>query len=327
MDTDVKDKDVSGFDNSQHSFGKDDEKETRVSLHGVFDGHGGDVAAKEVSSKLESIFFSKLFDNSSLGIKRALYDAVYGAEQHLMKVQPLLRDDSGTTACVVALDMDQGVLYCANVGDSRAILCRGGTAMALSEDHKADRPDEVARVVDTGGFVSYGRVLRVLAVGRALGDPHMKVPPNKFVSFIPDIRIVELHPEDEFIVVACDGLFDVMSNQEIIEFIKIRVVKEMDLLLICQKLVRHALENRNSQDNVSVIIIRLVPLTLEEEISESSEFSNSKPISADDFIQGTDAANGPVAIHVLSPSVQAAVQASRLRRGNSSATIQVPRDI
>ncbi|KAJ4950211.1 hypothetical protein NE237_027043 [Protea cynaroides] len=115
----------------------------------------------------------------------------------------------GSTAVVAVLTPDTILL--ANCGDSRAVLSRGGKAIPLSIDHKPDRPDELARIEATGGRVIYlngARVLGILAMSRALGDKYLK----PIVISEPELTITERTPEDECLILASDGLWDVLSN-------------------------------------------------------------------------------------------------------------------
>lgn len=94
------------------------------------------------------------------------------------------------------------VLYCANAGDARGVLCRSGKAVRLTYDHKGTDKQEAKRIMDAGGFVMSGRVNGVLAVTRSLGDSSMK----EFVVGSPYTTETELSDEDEFIILACDGV-------------------------------------------------------------------------------------------------------------------------
>lgn len=94
------------------------------------------------------------------------------------------------------------VLYCANAGDARGVLCRNGKAVRLTYDHKGSDKQEAKRIVDAGGFVMSGRVNGVLAVTRSLGDSSMK----EFVVGAPYTTETELSEEDEFLILACDGV-------------------------------------------------------------------------------------------------------------------------
>lgn len=94
------------------------------------------------------------------------------------------------------------VLYCANAGDARGVLCRGGKALRLTYDHKGSDKQEAKRIMDAGGFVMSGRVNGVLAVTRSLGDSSMK----EFVVGSPYTTETELYKDDEFLILACDGV-------------------------------------------------------------------------------------------------------------------------
>ncbi|KAM3373607.1 hypothetical protein ACQJBY_020198 [Aegilops geniculata] len=116
----------------------------------------------------------------------------------------------GSTAVVALLVRDR--LIVANCGDSRAVLSRGGVAVPLSQDHKPDRPDEMARIKAAGGKVMYmngARVRGILAMSRALG--HRVLKPEVICE--PEISITERCEEDDCLILASDGLWDVISNK------------------------------------------------------------------------------------------------------------------
>jgi len=100
------------------------------------------------------------------------------------------------------------VLYCANAGDARGVLCRGGKAIRLTYDHKGSDKQEAKRIMDAGGFVMSGRVNGVLAVTRSLGDSSMK----EFVVGSPYTTETELYDEDEFVILACDGVSSTLAS-------------------------------------------------------------------------------------------------------------------
>ncbi|KAK5994550.1 Protein phosphatase 2C-like protein [Cladobotryum mycophilum] len=143
----------------------------------------------------------------------------------------------------------QRVLYTANVGDARIILCRSGRALRLSYDHKGSDENEGKRIANAGGLILNNRVNGVLAVTRALGDAYMK----DLVTGHPYTTETVIQPEiDEFIIIACDGLWDVCSDQEAVD-----LVREIhDPITASKLLVDHAL-NRFSTDNLSCMIVRL----------------------------------------------------------------------
>lgn len=166
---------------------------------------------------------------------------------------------AAVVACVIG-----GWVWCANVGDSRALLCRDGKAVQLSLDHKPDRDDEAARIESAGGFVSFRRVLGRLAVSRAFGDEEYKCTPDRsngkpLVICDPEIRVEQLTPQDEFLFMACDGLFDVFSSQEAVEFMHSRLASmpsnEQDPQRAVQDIVHEAIHERRSRDNVTALLV------------------------------------------------------------------------
>lgn len=138
---------------------------------------------------------------------------------------------SGSTAVSALIrNTDEGrFLYIANVGDSRAVLCSshnedmtpaqtncGYVALRLSHDHTADDPEEQERIKKAGGFITRGRVLGILAVSRSFGDHGMK----DFIIALPHLREINLQNGTyPFFILACDGLWDVITDQEAIEIV------------------------------------------------------------------------------------------------------------
>ncbi|KAG0379522.1 Protein phosphatase 2C 2 [Mortierella sp. AD032] len=117
-------------------------------------------------------------------------------------------ESSGCTA-ISATITDKNILYVGNAGDSRAVLSRDGTAVAMSVDHKPSNIDESTRIMFNGGHVENGRVNGLLATSRALGDFGFKLtdtsdPGEQIVIATPDIVESGLSDEDEFLVLACD---------------------------------------------------------------------------------------------------------------------------
>ncbi|GAA5989994.1 hypothetical protein JCM11641_000578, partial [Rhodosporidiobolus odoratus] len=141
-------------------------------------------------------------------------------------------------------------LYTANAGDARAVLARGGQAIRLSYDHKGSDPKEIKRIEAAGGYVQGQRVNGYLAVTRSLGDTQMK----QFVCGSPYTTETTIRPEDESLIIACDGLWDVCSDQQAVDLI----AGETDAQQASQKLLDYALSHRTT-DNLSVMVITLNP--------------------------------------------------------------------
>jgi protein phosphatase 1G len=112
----------------------------------------------------------------------------------------------------------EGWLHVANAGDSRCVLCRGGQAVEMSYDHKPDQDVEKERIYGAGGFITAeGRVNGNLNLSRSLGDFEYKgnpdIPPERqIITANPDVKSIELTSDDEFLILACDGVWDILSN-------------------------------------------------------------------------------------------------------------------
>lgn len=147
--------------------------------------------------------------------------------------------DSGCTA--VAAILRGKNLWVANAGDSRCIVCRDGKVVEMSFDHKPEDEIEFERIKKAGGRVSGdGRVNGGLNLSRAIGDHGYKTngalkPEEQMISALPDIKKIELTDKDEFMVLACDGIWNFMTNEEVADFVKMRLQKKKPLNTICEE--------------------------------------------------------------------------------------------
>jgi protein phosphatase 1G len=131
---------------------------------------------------------------------------------------------TGCTACVVAIDEINEKIICANSGDSRAILCKKGIAYALSNDHKPDLDSEKARIYKADGWVSEGRVKGNLNLSRSLGDLEYKQnkkvsQEDQMITANPEVITDKFTSDCDFLVIACDGVWDCKTNQEVADFV------------------------------------------------------------------------------------------------------------
>jgi len=198
-------------------------------------------------------------------------------------ITPKNAPQSGSTAATVVLFGRR--LLAANVGDSRVVLCRaGGQCVELTSDHKPSRPDEAARVRAAGGFILHKRVMGELAITRAFGDKSFKMgikamleeeaeelaggndnEPAKdltapLVSAEPEIASMILSHNDEFLLLACDGLFDVFRSQDAIALARQELIAHRgEPAEVARILSDQAIRVRRSRDNVSILIIVLRP--------------------------------------------------------------------
>ena len=186
---------------------------------------------------------------SSRWLKQAMQYAFTETDREVLQKYPVMED--GSTACVVAVT--SRYIMCGNAGDSRAVLLDGDTVVPLSNDHKPSRRDELMRIEEAGGMVYHVGVPRVngiLAVSRAIGDAELK----KWVISDPEIRTVLRSKSQRFILLATDGLWDVFSNHEAVQFIEDNWETPGHG---CRALAREAYQ-RGSFDNVCCMVVDLI---------------------------------------------------------------------
>eukprot|EP00193_Tetraselmis_chui_P017729 CAMPEP_0177793156 /NCGR_PEP_ID=MMETSP0491_2-20121128/24920_1 /TAXON_ID=63592 /ORGANISM="Tetraselmis chuii, Strain PLY429" /LENGTH=737 /DNA_ID=CAMNT_0019315643 /DNA_START=296 /DNA_END=2512 /DNA_ORIENTATION=+ len=153
-----------------------------------------------------------------------------------------LDPDAPTAGCTAVVAMVCGrTLLVANAGDSRCVCSREGVAQAMTEDHKPGNPEELRRVLKAGGMVAEGRIMGSLNLSRALGDLEFKTakglgPEAQMVTPVPEVRELELTEGDEFLVLACDGIWDVLSNQEVVTFVRSSLLAGSDPKSVCEQL-------------------------------------------------------------------------------------------
>ncbi|KAL1918173.1 uncharacterized protein VTP21DRAFT_3439 [Calcarisporiella thermophila] len=240
----------------------------------VFDGHGGRSAAVYCGEQLHS----RIIKDDAFGradYATAIKNGFLGIDMDLRQ-DPEFDDMSGCTA-VVALITPDDRIFVGNAGDSRAVMSINGVVKPLSFDHKPANRSESARIVAAGGFVEFGRVNGNLALSRAIGDFEFKQNMNlsaeqQVVTANPDIlehRVA--HEEDEFVVLACDGIWDCMSSQSVVDFVREHVANGESLATVCEKLMDQCLARENEYsagvgyDNMTVMVVALLGgRTLEE---------------------------------------------------------------
>ncbi|XP_044774512.1 protein phosphatase 1G isoform X3 [Neomonachus schauinslandi] len=204
--------------------------------------------------------------------------------------------DSGTTAVVALIRGKQ--LIVANAGDSRCVVSEAGKALDMSYDHKPEDEVELARIKNAGGKVTMdGRVNGGLNLSRAIGDHFYKrnknLPPEEqMISALPDIKVLTLTDDHEFMVIACDGIWNVMSSQEVIDFIQSKISQrdengELRLLssiveeLLDQCLAPDTSGDGTGCDNMTCIIICFKPRNTAELQPESGKRKLEEVLSSE----------------------------------------------
>ena len=174
-------------------------------------------------------------------MKEGIREGFLAIDQHMHEVARRDNwDHSGSTATAVMISPRH--VYFINCGDSRAFLCREGRVDFYTEDHKPNNPRERERIQNAGGSVTLSRVNGSLAVSRALGDFGFKEvdwrsQTEQLVSPAPEVYELERSEDDEFLVVACDGVWDAMSNEDLCAFVRSRMQVCDDLREVCTQVL------------------------------------------------------------------------------------------
>ncbi|XP_020205369.1 protein phosphatase 2C 51 [Cajanus cajan] len=232
----------------------------------VYDGHGGAQVAEACRERLHRLVAEEVersgshmeldWDGVMQGCFRKMDTEVAGNAA----VRTV-----GSTALVAVVAEAQIVV--ANCGDCRAVMGRGGEAVDLSTDHKPDRPDELMRIEEAGGRVinwNGQRVLGVLATSRSIGDQYLR----PYVISKPEVTMTKRSSKDEFLILASDGLWDVMSSEVACQVV--RKCLNGQIRRVCNGVENHQSRSaeaagllaeialaKGSRDNISVIVVEL----------------------------------------------------------------------
>jgi len=180
----------------------------------VFDGHGGKDVANFAKERFGQVFLETQ-EFRQKKYKEALLEAFRKFDEEVGKMDYGMH--TGSTANVVYFNSTD--IYCANAGDSRAVLFTNDKAVPLSEDHKPDNESELQRIQKTDHFVEDARVDGNLALSRAFGDFQYKDDSKKSwkdqaVTANPDLTVTKRKKGDKYIILACDGIWDCVTNEE-----------------------------------------------------------------------------------------------------------------
>jgi serine/threonine protein phosphatase PrpC len=255
----------------------------------LFDGHAGDGSSEYASTALTGIFaatedYKAYVESKKKGskhakgsiaetdseqeqelIKKAFAQAMSDLDAALRIVQSKSTTDQSGSTCVCSF-VSPSHIYCAWVGDSRCCVgVVGDKTITMSEDHKPETEEERDRICKAGGFVFDNRVDGQLAMSRALGDFHLKSNPDlpaheQKVTCVPDVMVHTRDASDRLLLICCDGVFDVMSNEEAVESVLARfdaLSKPEDTAKLAERLAEELIDealDEGSYDNISAIV-------------------------------------------------------------------------
>ncbi|KAF7232578.1 hypothetical protein EG68_08878 [Paragonimus skrjabini miyazakii] len=242
------------------------------SFFAVFDGHAGAlVSALCATELLKCIVDTEEFKkvDPDLGpslpeIERGIRDGFLSLDERLRQLPQLAsgEDKSGSTAVCVLITPKH--IFFANCGDSRAVLIREGQVAFATVDHKPINPSEKQRIQNAGGSVIIERVNGSLAVSRSLGDYAYKTakglgPTEQLISPEPEITVLDRDKAlDEIIVLACDGIWDVLSSDALCSLLQHRMRCTDDLSVVCNETIDMCLY-KGSSDNMSIVLVAFDP--------------------------------------------------------------------
>ncbi|XP_063531440.1 uncharacterized protein LOC134742320 [Cydia strobilella] len=236
--------------NLEALFGIESTKPT--AFYAVYDGHAGSAAATYCAAHLHQYLVES--PHYATDLRKALRDAFLRTDNDFIRKSNQERACGGSTAVVVAVRGCQ--LHAAWAGDSLALLAKRMRLMQLVRPHKPSRQDEKDRIQAGGGAVMFWGTWRVngqLAVSRAIGDAMYK----PYVTARPELATVDLDGDEDFVVVACDGLWDFVSEDEVALAVYRQLAADPDdLKAVTKRLIVQA-KRQGSCDNISIIVVFL----------------------------------------------------------------------
>jgi serine/threonine protein phosphatase PrpC len=242
------------------------EKKRKANIIGIFDGHGGNLVSKYLKEHLPKYFYANeqpIFSSKNIAFVNKLYDRM---EQKIIKDVPQSKQ-MGSTALVLQLEKGKSNVFyiqVINIGDCRAVLCNEyNIAVNLTKDHKPMHWEEKIRIESLGGVIikeaNDDPRIKGLSVSRAFGD----LDATPYVTHVPEIFNYKVNADSKFVILGCDGVWDVLSSQDAVDF----VITEMKNLNtynenyhthnqrnIAKKLGEYALK-KGSGDNISLVIL------------------------------------------------------------------------
>jgi len=238
--------------------GGQDRTKAPINFYGVFDGHGGKFVSKFVSEQLPSLFTDV---RVSYPLKKHFINASFEYYNEILRKDYLKNaSDTGST-CLIAIQYmkdNSDYLNILNIGDSRAIMCTRNLGRSITYEHKPGNFSERARITKLGGEITFDGCdwrIKDLSVCRAFGD----LSAHPYLTCEPDLYTIKLSHDDKFMVLACDGLWDVMSTEDVVNFVLCECYDIATGLRktnkVAKKLGDYAINVKQSTDNITIIVV------------------------------------------------------------------------
>ncbi|CAN6564015.1 unnamed protein product [Malus baccata var. baccata] len=226
-----------------------------ISFYGVFDGHGGKDAAHFVRDNLPRVIVEDA--DFPLKLEKVITRSFMETDAAFAKTCSLEALASGTTA-LTAMIFGRSLLV-ANAGDCRAVLSRCGVAIEMSRDHRPCCTKERTRIESLGGCIKDGFLNGELGVTRALGNWHLEGMKDMGerggpLSAEPELKLMTLSKDDEFLIIGSDGIWDMFTSQNAVDFARRRLQEHNDVKLCCKQIVEEAIK-RGAMDNLTLVMV------------------------------------------------------------------------
>ncbi|CAN6699859.1 unnamed protein product [Malus baccata var. baccata] len=226
-----------------------------ISFYGVFDGHGGKDAAHFVRDNLPRVIVEDA--DFPLKLEKVITRSFMETDAVFAKTCSLEALASGTTA-LTAMIFGRSLLV-ANAGDCRAVLSRCGVAIEMSRDHRPCCTKERTRIESLGGYIEDGFLNGELGVTRALGNWHLEGMKDMGerggpLSAEPELKLMTLSKDDEFLIIGSDGIWDVFTSQNAVDFARRTLQEHNDVKLCCKQIVEEAIK-RGATDNLTLVMV------------------------------------------------------------------------
>ncbi|KAG5468708.1 hypothetical protein CUR178_01543 [Leishmania enriettii] len=263
-----------------------------IPFFGVYDGHGGTQCAEYLRDQLHGLILGH--PEVKTDPEKAIVEGVIEADRAFLARSEAETNESGSV-CAVALIIDDKLVV-GNVGDAEVVLSRNAKPIVLTVRHNiSSNPSEEERIRSVGGKVCHNRVghpnynpaVVSLAVTRAIGDAGFKLAkytdgkPSGVIA-VPETSVTRLTDEDEFLVIGCDGLWDVMTYAEVVDFCYHRFQEGVPAQCIAEELAQAAL-GKGSTDNVTAMLVHLTrregPLSTREFVPEAAVSTSTRNLS------------------------------------------------
>lgn len=228
-----------------------------INYYGIYDGHGGGKISKYLEDNILKYFISKKI---TYPLTESYINKVFNIIQNdLVNNYYNMSYSQGSTCIIVIIYKHNNSKYIQviNLGDCRAIMCSNNIPVVLTKDHKPDWYEEKNRIEMLGGKISYDGMdyrIKNMSVSRSFGD----IDATPYITHKPDIYKYRILSDDKFIVIGCDGLWDVLQNFEIINFVLSHMTQDNKILdnrkNIAKNLSEYAIK-KGTGDNVTVIIL------------------------------------------------------------------------